>query len=200
MILPDRLIIAGTTNANKCAELQQVAQAYDLKIISLTEHQHQRGLSNPPVVDESERTYRGNALLKARAYAAWAKAPILADDSGLEVAALNGAPGVDSAYYLRPDATYAERMAQIVHEVAGKDRSAAFVCYLVLLDPSGEMIEADARLPGKILDQPVGAGGFGYDPIVFIPSIGKTLAEIDFAQTCKVGFRAQAANKLFAKL
>ena len=213
-----RTLLVGTTNKNKLAELQCVADEFQLRLQSLTEYQEANNLPPPPIVSEDGETYLENVRLKAHAYADWAGVPVLADDSGLEVEILEGAPGVSSAVYVAPDATYPERMRSLVEAIRFEEersglsnRSARFCCTLLLALPKGSTPEslslglvdetiAEGTLEGEILDQPRGQKGFGYDPIFFLPELGKTLAELELTQTAKIGFRGKAARKLFAML
>ena len=132
--------------------------------------------------------------------------PALGDDSGLDVDALNGCPGIFSARYAGEDATDAERIAKLLEElrtngaVTKENRSARFRCALALVYPDGRTEFAESSLEGHILGESQGTAGFGYDPIVYLESIGSTLAEVDFDVTCTRGFRALAAKKLFSKL
>lgn len=194
-------ILAATSNPNKIKELQAVAAEFGIRLVAPAEVAAERSLPQIGEINETGRTYAENALIKARAYCAWASMPALGDDSGLEVPALSGRPGIYSARYLAPTANYRERMSALVAELAqlgtGADRRAVFRCALALVTPNGETFSSEGQLWGRILDEPQGAGGFGYDPIVLIDKLGKTLAEVDFAVTCREGFRPQAARKLF---
>ena len=223
-MLRQRTLLVGTTNKNKLAELQCVADEFQIKLSSLTEYQQAHSLPPPPVVEEDGTTYLDNVRLKAHAYANWAGVPVLADDSGLEVEILDGAPGVASAVYVAPDASYPARMQSLVaaiHEAERrrgiKNRRARFRCTLLLAEPlllsalllsdeeAGETREtretlAEGILEGEILDAPQGAKGFGYDPIFYLPELGKTLAELDLSHTASIGFRGKAARQLFRSL
>ena len=204
--MADRILVASK-NKNKIRELQTVARAFEIIIVSPTEVQQEKGLDNPPAVEESADTFCGNARLKARAYAEWSGMPSLGDDSGLEVAALNLRPGVRSARYAGEYADDEQRYRKLVAELqalekdsGSVDRRAWFRCCLVLADADKPELTSEGSLAGEILDNPRGSKGFGYDPIVLINSLGKTLAEIEFEKTCRVGFRAIAARNLFSKL
>ncbi len=218
-MIRQRTLLVGTTNKNKLAELQCVADEFQIKLCSLTEYQQAHSLPPPPVVEEDGTTYLDNVRLKAHAYANWAGVAVLADDSGLEVEILDGAPGVSSAVYVAPDASYPERMRSLVeaiHEAEQlrgiKNRRARFRCTLLLAEPrlfsdreTGETDEtgetlAEGVLDGEILDALQGTKGFGYDPIFYLPELGKTLAELDLSHTARIGFRGKAARKLFQSL
>ena len=197
---PVKRILAATTNKNKLKELQTVAKEFSIEIIAPSELKLNSAI---PVVEETGKTYIENAVLKAKAFATWANLPALGDDSGLEVAALDRRPGVYSARYGGEGLSDAERCHKLLEELKASgspDRTAYFCCQLVLFYPNGAMLSADSSLKGKILDNFQGNKGFGYDPIVLIEKLGKTLAEVEFEVTCSQGFRSEAANKLFSEL
>ena len=200
--IPEQILFA-TGNKNKLKEVRTVATEYGMEIISPKELQEEKGLSPAPEVEEDGLTYIENALLKARALCQWSGEVTLGDDSGLEVTALGNIPGLYSARYLGPDKTYTERMQNLVdllqkleEESIEQNREAFYHCGLGLVYPSGETYTVQTKIPGKVLDEPRGDGGFGYDPIVHIDPIGKTFAEIDFSITCQMGFRPQALRKM----
>ena len=200
-------ILAATGNANKLAELRTVAREFAHEIVSPKELQRERNLPPPPDVEENGTTFATNALLKAVAFMQWGAMPTLGDDSGLEVAALDNQPGVFSARYAGEGASDNDRIQKVLRELDAKcstnpalNRYASFRCALVLLLPDGGKYEAEGMLAGKILEQPRGDKGFGYDPIVYLDDLGSTLAEVEFEVTCQKGFRAIAARKLFASL
>lgn len=197
-----RTIVVGTGNRHKLAELQTVSSRFGISLLSPAQIQERFGLGPLPTFDEDDPSYRGNALKKALAFSEWSGCPCLGDDSGLEVSALSGRPGVHSARYAGPDASDSDRIIKLLGELresGSTDRSACFRCALVAVDVAGHLKEAEGVLTGIILEHPAGSGGFGYDPIVRIDDFGKTLAEVDFALTCERGFRARAALRLFSQ-
>lgn len=169
-----REIVLASGNPHKAAELQALAQAagLEVRIVSAAD----RG--GMPAVEENAGTFLGNARLKARALASqlgegvW----VLADDSGLCVDALGGAPGVESAYYAGPAGDSAANRERLVRELRGVPegkRSAYFICQFVLLGPGGREETFLGRCDGRLREKPAGEGGFGYDPL-FVPA-GETL-------------------------
>jgi XTP/dITP diphosphohydrolase len=139
------------------------------------------GFDQLPKFDESAPTFSENAAGKARHYSQFAERPVVADDSGLVVPALGGAPGVHSARYAGPHAADAERMAKLLHELRGlasADRHARFVCVIALAEQGRVLCVCSAAAEGEILDAPHGEGGFGYDPVFHFPPLNKTFAEI----------------------
>lgn len=199
-------VLLASTNKHKLAELQAIGIAFGIRIVSPRSLVDEGTHPAPPEVDETAPTYAGNAELKAEAYRAWSGMATLADDSGLEVMALGGRPGVKSARYLGPEATDRDRYLGVLGELesleresAAVDRSAYFVSSLVLITASGQRLSQEYRAPGRILRQPQGKNGFGYDPIMFIDDVGQTLAELPFEETCRTGFRARAAQALFGR-
>ena len=196
-------ILAASGNSNKIAELATVADEYGLLLLTPQQVIDEQELAPPPKVEETAETYYGNALLKAQAYTEWSGLPSLADDSGLEVSALDGRPGVRSARYAGEDTPHSLKMEKLLAELAearNADRSARFYCSIVLAYPNGALLSAEGELRGRVLEAPRGNGGFGYDPIICIDSLGKTLAEVDFSVTCDIGFRSNAARRLFDEL
>jgi len=149
--------------------------------------------------EESAPTFAENAAGKARYYSQFAQQPVFADDSGLVVPALGGAPGVHSARYAGPHASDAERVSKLLHELRtsyGADRRARFVCVIAFAERGQVLGVFSAAAEGVILDQPRGEGGFGYDPVFYFPPLNKTFAEITREEKNVYSHRGQAFRKL----
>jgi XTP/dITP diphosphohydrolase len=150
-------------------------------------------------VQETGDTYRENAALKAMAYAQASGRLTLADDSGLEVDALDGAPGVRSARYAPggdTDRVTALLQALEEQEVPQSERTARFRCVIVVADPGGETWSAEGVCEGRILEAPRGRGGFGYDPIFYLPDRERTMAELSSEEKNRISHRARAAQAI----
>jgi XTP/dITP diphosphohydrolase len=193
-------LVVASGNAGKLREFSQL-----LGPLGLTIRPQPEGLT----VEETGATFAENASLKAvtvaRATGCWA----LADDSGLSVDALGGAPGVHSARYAASDGARIERLlgelaqAQTTAAAAGGmvDRRARFTAALALADPSGRvLLEVEGVCPGTILETPRGQGGFGYDPVFYVPEAGLTFAEMDSALKGRIGHRGRALAALAPRL
>lgn len=180
-------------NAHKVQEFQALADASSLAIEIVSA----KSVGGMPVVVEDAGTFIGNATKKARALKAIlpADAWVLADDSGLCVDALDGAPGVESAYYAGPQGDSAANLAKLVatmRDLPLEKRAAHFVCVLVLIDGVGQERVFEGRCDGHLLNEPRGGAGFGYDPL-FVPSgHEKSLAEIDEALKNQLSHRGRA--------
>ena len=188
--LPNELLVA-TRNEGKVAELRPLlARALPVKLRSLAEF--------PEIgeVEETGVTFAENASLKARAYAEQSQLWTLSDDSGLEVDALNGAPGVYSARYGGPDLTFAERIKMLLDEMArsgGADRRARFVCAIAIADPGGEIVHLSTGIcEGWIADAPRGTNGFGYDPVFVPEGYDQTFGELSTKIKERISHRARA--------
>jgi XTP/dITP diphosphohydrolase len=187
----DQLVVASK-NPDKIVEIEAVLVAEGLV------HEILKGLSWADV-DETEDTLEGNALLKARAVVAATGIPSLADDTGLEVAALGGAPGVQTARFAGPDATYQDNVDKMLAVLDGvTDRTATFRTVIALLWPDGRQLIAEGRLDGQIAMAPRGQSGFGYDPIFEVD--GKTLSEMGTEKKNLVSHRSRALRSLAALL
>lgn len=185
-------VLLASTNAHKLEELQALFGQDGALRFELA--------PTPLDVEETGSTFAENALIKAEAYARAFGEAALADDSGLCVDALDGRPGIYSARYAPTDA---ERIAKLLGElkdVPEAGRTAAFVCAMALVFPDGRVIEVEGRCPGVIADGPKGAGGFGYDPVFFVPEAGKTFAELSAAEKNRISHRAIATGKLKAAI
>lgn len=183
-----RLLIA-TENQGKMRELQALLS--DLPLALLTPSQV--GLSLQ--VEETGQTYAENAALKAVAYARAANLPALADDSGLEVAALGGAPGLYSARYSpKPGATDADRRAYLLENLSGKPRPwrARFCATIAVTLPGGDVQFAEGFCAGEIIPEERGTDGFGYDPIFLLDELGRTMAELGLDEKNRLSHRARA--------
>ena len=159
------------------------------------------GLADIPVCEETGATFEENAVLKAKYYGALAPGPLFADDSGLEVDALGGAPGVYSARFAGPDATDDANNQLLLERMRGvRNRSARFVCVIALVD--GGHLEATFRgvVEGEILEEARGANGFGYDPLFFYPPFGCSLGEASAEQKLQVSHRGKALRALWQRL
>jgi XTP/dITP diphosphohydrolase len=154
-----------------------------------------------PEIVEDGTSFLENALKKARTTAKLTGEIVLADDSGLEVAALSGAPGIYSSRYAGAGADDGQNNRKLLNDLRGVPtikRGAAFRCVLVLCRPDGSYESFEGRWAGKITEEPAGEGGFGYDPVFFLPDQGVTVAELSPAVKNRIGHRAQAFAKLRA--
>lgn len=165
-----RLWIA-TGNAHKKEEFEQMMP--DTQILTL------KDLEEPPYIDENGNTFEENALCKARALYEAVKEPVIADDSGLEVDALNKAPGIYSARFMGEETSYDIKNQAILDMVEGKDRTARFVCAIAFIGQDGKEHLYRGTMEGKIHECIEGEHGFGYDPIFYYPPFGTTSANVD---------------------
>jgi XTP/dITP diphosphohydrolase len=183
--------VLATGNKGKIREFSGLLEGLFGKILSLND------LESPPAVIEDGETFRENALKKARAVAAYSGLPALADDSGLEVEALGGRPGVYSARYAGEGAVDSDNIAKLLSELQGvANRKARFVCFLALVTPGGDETIVSGECEGIIIDEPRGQGGFGYDPVFFLQEYNKTMAEIAPELKNKISHRARACRSL----
>ena len=183
-------LLIATHNQGKLREYRTLLADLPLKVVNLDE----AGVDFD--VDETGTTFAENALLKARAYAAATGLLTWADDSGLEVDALDGAPGVYSARYAGPDATDEDRYRKLLHTLAAQPdapRTARFRCVVALVTPDGAAYTTDGVCPGVIIDEPRGSHGFGYDPVFLLPDLGQTMAELPPATKNRISHRGRAA-------
>jgi len=188
-------LVSATANPDKAAEIAA--------ILGDTVELEPRPAWVPDVVEDAD-TLEGNARLKATAVAAATSLPALADDTGLEVDALGGAPGVYSARYAGEHATYADNVARLLQALAGvapARRTARFRAVMVVAWPDGRELVADGVCEGMIAEAPRGDGGFGYDP-VFVPADGdgRTFAEMSGAEKDEVSHRGRAVRAVRALL
>ena len=193
---PDHTIVLATGNRGKQVELEPLFANFGFKLTT----QAELGIDPAP---EDGLTFVENALAKARHVAERSGRPALADDSGLIVDALSGAPGVRSARYAGPEADDRANNARLLEALAGQsNRSARFHCVLVLLrsaeDPAPLM--ASGSWEGQILEAPRGSHGFGYDPLFFDPQLGKCAAELERDAKTQVSHRGQAVRALLESL
>jgi XTP/dITP diphosphohydrolase len=189
-------VVLASNNAGKVREIHDLLAPLDLDVIP----QGALGISE---ADEPHHTFVENALAKARHAARTSGLPALADDSGICVAALDGEPGVHSAYYAGHPRSDDANNRRLVAALAGQtDRRAHYYCVMVLVrrpdDP--EPLIAEGRWHGEVVDAPRGAGGFGYDPHFLLPALGRTAAELVPAEKNAVSHRGKALRRLLALL
>ena len=187
-------VVAATGNRGKLAEIRRLFAGLDLALVA----QSELGIESP---EETGTSFIENALIKARHAASLAGLPAIADDSGLAVAALDGRPGVHSARYAGPQASDAGNIAKLLAQLdglTGDERVAAFHCVAVFVasqdDP--EPLVAEGVWAGRILEQPRGRGGFGYDPVFYDPAAGKSAAEMTAEEKNAASHRGRAFRRL----
>jgi XTP/dITP diphosphohydrolase len=187
------ILVVATRNAGKLREIGRMLSGLDVEIRTPDDF-----ASAPDPVEDAD-AYRGNALIKARALRDHTGLPAIADDSGLEVDALSGAPGVVSARFAGPEQNPAKNRAKLLEALAGvpaEKRGARFVCVLALAMPGGAEHVFEGECRGTITTEERGSSGFGYDPIFFYPELDKTFAELDPEAKNRVSHRARALQKL----
>lgn len=190
-------IVFATGNEGKMREIRQILADSETDIFSMKEE----GIRTD--VEENGATFEENAVLKARAVAELTDAIVLADDSGLEIDFLGGEPGVYSARYLGEDTSYRIKNARILErmqEVPEKERTARFVCVIAAVLPDGRTLTARGVMEGIIGYEERGEGGFGYDPIFFLPEYGCSTAELTMEQKNAVSHRGKALRLIKEKL
>ena len=186
----------ATTHSGKSAEVQAFLSKLPLRITSL------KSLANPPEVIEDGKTFEENALKKARMLAEYSGLLTLADDSGLEVDALSGRPGIYSARYAGEEGNDERNNQKLLGELIGvgeEQRTARFVCALALCAPQSQGMKdwvVRQTCEGRIAFEPSGSHGFGYDPLFFYPPFGKTFGEIEREVKATVSHRGKALMKL----
>ena len=187
-----RLIFA-TGNQNKMREIREILADLPVEILSMKE----AGIEADIV--EDGKTFEENAIIKAKTIMELTGELVLADDSGLEIDYLNKEPGIYSARYMGEDTSYEIKNRNIIERLAnaeGKERSARFVCNITAVLEDGRVIQREAAMEGLIAKEPAGNGGFGYDPILYLPEFGKTSAELTMEEKNRISHRGKALEAM----
>ncbi len=191
-------IVFATGNAGKMKEIRMILADLGAEVVSMKE------AGAAVDIEEDGSTYEENALIKARAVAAAVPEDIvLADDSGLEIDALNGEPGVYSARYMGEDTPYSVKNAALIDRLQGvpeEKRTARFVCAIAAVLPGGRELTTRAAIEGRIGYEEKGSGGFGYDPIFYVPELQKTTAELTGEEKNLVSHRGKALQLMKEEL
>jgi XTP/dITP diphosphohydrolase len=190
-------LLVATTNPGKLREIRSLLADAPVELSTLADLEP---IEEP---EETGLTFQDNARLKARYYASRSGMMTVAEDSGLSIDGLQGEPGVRSARFLRPDASYPERFAEIFRRLAadpGQNRAARFVCTVAVVRDDRILFETAGTVEGEIADAPRGDHGFGYDPIFYYPPYGRTLAEVAEETKLAVAHRGKAFRALAAWL
>ena len=198
MSIAVKRIIFATGNAGKMREIREILADFGGEILSMKE----AGISTD--AEENGASYEENALIKARAVAEKAgDAVVLAGDSGLEIDALGGEPGIYSARYLGEDTSYRVKNANLIERLAGvpeEKRTARFVCAIAAVLPDGRELVTKAAVEGRIGYEEKGEGGFGYDPIFYVPEFGRTTAELSEEEKNQISHRGKALRLMKEEL
>lgn len=188
-------IIVASTNQGKIKEIKAMLKDIDIEVLSMKDV-----LEQELEIEETGTTFKENALIKAQTIANIVNKPVLADDSGLEVDALDKQPGIYSARFLGADTSYNIKNQYIIDALKDKERTARFVCALALVIPVQEPILIEETMEGLINDKIEGANGFGYDPIFYFPPCQMTSAMMSMEEKNKYSHRAKALKKLYTIL
>lgn len=188
-----RQILIATKNIGKINEFKHLMKRYEVEVVSLLD------INYEPEIEETGLTFEANALIKAREIATQYKVMTIADDSGLEIDALEGRPGVFSARYAggaRSDDANMDKVLSEMTEVSESERQARFVCVLAVVDEKGKAFTVRGECEGMILNEKRGTSGFGYDPIFYVPKLSKTMAELSKDEKSAISHRGNAFKKL----
>ncbi len=192
-----RRLVVATENEHKLGEYRALLAPVPLQVVSL------RAAGGPELPEETGQTFEENALIKARHCVLHTGEASLGDDSGLEVAALRGEPGIRSSRWAGPAATDADRLRLLLDRMKGilpEERDARFVCVVAVVLPDGEERTFQGVLNGVLTTEPRGAGGFGYDPILYVPELGRTVGELSPEEKNEISHRGRAARAATAWL
>ncbi len=186
-------LVLATRNLDKVKEIRAFLDGLGHRILTL------EAFPSVPEVVEDGDSYEANAMKKALTVSKYTGKMSLADDTGLEVDALQGQPGLFSARFAGEDATYADnrrKLLSLMKDVPSQQRTARFRCVMVLAKPEGKARTVEGVVEGSITLEEKGEGGFGYDPVFYLPEVGKTLAQLTFEEKNKVSHRARALEKI----
>ena len=186
-------IIFATGNEGKMREVRAILADLGLPVLSMKE------AGADPVIVEDGKTFGENAQIKAQAVWNCTGDIVLADDSGLVVDYIGGDPGIYSARYMGEDTSYVIKNQNIIDrlkDAKGKERIARFVCNIAAVLPDGRVLHAEETMEGLIAEKPAGTGGFGYDPILYLPEFGMTSAEITMEEKNKISHRGKALEAI----
>ncbi|MTI81703.1 MAG: XTP/dITP diphosphatase [Firmicutes bacterium] len=193
-------MVLASGNKGKLEELRTMLAPQNINVISLAHY------PNMPETVEDGSTFKDNAIKKAKEAAKYTGLPVLADDSGLEVDHLGGKPGVHSARFAgipKDDTANNNKLLEQMRNVPWEQRTARFRCVIAICTPEGELHTSDGFCEGYILEQLKGEGGFGYDPLFYVPKYDKTFAELDMNEKNKISHRGKAlkgAVEILAKM
>ena len=191
-------LILATSNKDKAREIAEILDGTPFVVTTMKEEGF-----DPDIVEDG-KTFEENALIKARAVHALAEgAYVMADDSGLCIDALDGAPGIYSARFCGEDSTYPEKFAKIfemLKDVPEEKRTAKFVCSIAVVRPDGSEFTVRGEVCGVLHEKPMSDGGFGYDPIFYVPEFGMTTAQMTKDQKNSISHRGKASRAMAEKL
>lgn len=190
-------IVFATGNAGKMREIREIFADMEVEVCSMKE----LGIHIP--IEENGRTFEENAVIKAKAVAKACGEIVLADDSGLEIDYLNKEPGIYSARYMGEETPYSVKNANLVERLKGvpkSQRTARFVCAIAAIFPDGEIRTTKGVIEGRIGDGEKGTNGFGYDPIFYVPELGKTTAELSNNEKNEISHRGKALREMKEEL
>ena len=185
-------IFVASTNEGKIKEIRAMLSEIGIDVKSIKDV-----FEEEIEIEENGQTFQENALIKAQTICEMIDKPTLADDSGLEVDAMDGAPGIYSARFMGHDTSYDIKNQYIIDAVKGKERGARFVCAMALCIPDEEPILIEEYFDGEIYDHIEGENGFGYDPIFYVPELKKTSAQLSLEEKNQYSHRAKALKKLY---
>lgn len=188
-------LLVATNNQHKLQEIRQILSPFHITVYGMKDLNIDIG-----EIEENGTTYYENALIKAEALQKITTMPIIADDSGLEIEAMNNEPGIHSARYAESFGGHENAIKHILEEIAGKTRKAKFVCDIVLVNVEDKPLKFEAIIAGEIAKTPEGNTGFGYDPIFFETTLQKTYAMMDQNEKNRVSHRGVALKKLLTYL
>ena len=185
------VLVLATRNKGKKREFELLFNGLPVEIKGVSEFQ------NIPEFEEEGSTFEEIAINKAKFVSKALDLPAIADDSGLTVEALNGAPGIFSARYAGKSATNGQNNRKLLEKMEGKkNRNAIFVCSIAISKPTGQVLTYTGKCSGIILHEPAGTNGFGYDPFFYYSPLGKTFAQLSVEEKSRVSHRGQAMRKL----
>ena len=190
-------IIRATGNKDKVREINEILKGTDFDAVSMKE------IGIDPEIVEDADSFEGNALIKARTVHELTKEYVMADDSGLCIDALDGAPGIYSARFCGEDSTYEEKFKKIfemLKDVPEEKRTAQFVCAIAVVRPDGTSFTVRGECHGVLHEKPMGENGFGYDPIFYVPEFGMTTAQMSKEQKNMISHRGKALRAMVDKL
>ena len=190
-------VVLASKNPHKLVEISKITEKFGFELVLESD------VGVDIDVEETGSTFEENSFLKADAVMKATGLPALADDSGIAVDALNGEPGIYSARYMGEDTSYEIKNRNIIDRLAdakGQERSARFVCNIAAVLPDGRVLHTEAAMEGQIAMEPAGCGGFGYDPILYLPEFGMTSAELTMEQKNAISHRGKALEAMKKEL